>query len=67
MLDDHAHVMQVKLCKANTRGVTSVLLGHPQLVDIVSYVIQSRLVCWHSNGNFSCNPLNIALENPKHV
>ena len=24
MLDDHAHVMQVKLCKANTRGVTVV-------------------------------------------
>ena len=23
MLDAHAHVMQVKLCKANTRGVTS--------------------------------------------
>ena len=23
MRDDHAHVMQVKLCKANTRGVTS--------------------------------------------
>ena len=23
MLDGHAHVMQVKLCKANTRGVTS--------------------------------------------
>ena len=23
MLDDHAHVMQVKLCKANTRGVTA--------------------------------------------
>ena len=22
MLDAHAHVMQVKLCKANTRGVT---------------------------------------------
>ena len=22
MLDDHAHAMQVKLCKANTRGVT---------------------------------------------
>ena len=22
MRDDHAHVMQVKLCKANTRGVT---------------------------------------------
>jgi len=24
MLDAHAHVMQVKLCKANTRGVTSI-------------------------------------------
>ena len=24
MLDDHAHVMQVKLCKANTRGVTAI-------------------------------------------
>ena len=23
MLDAHAHVMQVKLCKPNTRGVTS--------------------------------------------
>ena len=31
MLDDHAHVMQVKLCKANTRGVTTssmILLMH---------------------------------------
>ena len=26
MLDAHAHVMQVKLCKANTRGVTTVVL-----------------------------------------
>ena len=25
MLDDHAHVMQVKLCKANTRGITCLL------------------------------------------
>ena len=25
MHDDHAHVMQVKLCKANTRGVTIIL------------------------------------------
>ena len=25
MRDDHAHVMQVKLCKANTRGVTGCL------------------------------------------
>ena len=24
MSDDHAHVMQVKLCKANTRGVTAI-------------------------------------------
>ena len=28
MLDAHAHVMQVKLCKANTRGVT--VLGSMQ-------------------------------------
>ena len=26
MRDDHAYVMQVKLCKANTRGVTSLSL-----------------------------------------
>ena len=26
MLDDHAHVMQVKLYKANTRGVTTYYL-----------------------------------------
>ena len=25
MLDAHAHVMQVKLCKANTRGVTKLM------------------------------------------
>ena len=30
MLDAHAHVMQVKLCKANTRGVTIVML--PQVM-----------------------------------
>jgi len=24
MLDAHAHVMQVKICKANTRGVTPI-------------------------------------------
>ena len=28
MLDAHAHVMQVKLCKANTRGVTSTWLWY---------------------------------------
>ena len=27
MLDAHAHVMQVKFCKANTRGVTFVASG----------------------------------------
>ena len=26
MLDAHAHAMQVKLCKANTRGVTLMVL-----------------------------------------
>ena len=29
MLDDHAHVMQVKLCKANTRGVIAQLCRPP--------------------------------------
>ena len=48
-------------------GDSSVLLGHPQLVNTVSNVLQSRLVCWHLNGNFSCSPLNIILENPKHI
>ena len=27
MLDAHAYVMQVKLCKANTRGVTDEVAG----------------------------------------
>ena len=27
MLDDHAHAMQVKLCKANTDGVTTSVPG----------------------------------------
>ena len=31
MLDDHAHVMQVKLCKANTRGVTAPHSRSPRL------------------------------------
>ena len=29
MLYDHAHAMQVKLCKANTRGVTSSIPSNP--------------------------------------
>ena len=32
MLDAHAYVMQVKLCKANTRGVT-VALGDEAQVE----------------------------------
>ena len=28
MLYDHAHAMQVKLCKASTRGVTNIILDH---------------------------------------
>ena len=31
MLDAHAHVMQVKLCKANTRGVTQPHKGIKQV------------------------------------
>ena len=35
MLDDHAHVMQVKLCKANTQGVTPTLLW--RVLNLVGY------------------------------
>ena len=35
MLDDHAHVMQVKLCKANTRGVTVVVLFHNGITEVL--------------------------------
>ena len=48
MLDDHAHVMQVKLCKANTRGVTVPLGDEAQvearfgLSDIVLILTQDR-------------------------
>ena len=31
MLDAHVHVMQVKLCKANTRGVTELLGDEAQV------------------------------------
>ena len=30
MLDAHAHVMRVKLCKANTQGVTAVVEAVPE-------------------------------------
>ena len=48
MLDDHAHVMQVKLCKANTRGVTMWNLTSLSL-EIVSVPVQDRCtVCTKS-------------------
>ena len=42
MLDDHAHVMQVKLCKANTRGVTGT---EDQLVDIFTKPMDEKRFC----------------------
>ena len=36
MRDDHAYVMQVKLCKANTRGVTMVLSEHFETLNPIS-------------------------------
>ena len=44
MLDAHAHVMQVKLCKANTRGVT-----FSDLRDTISSGPLIDDVCWHEN------------------
>ena len=53
MLDAHAYVMQVKLCKANTRGVThflwpfsiqdnkSVELGRQQINSCLSHFVNS--------------------------
>ena len=38
MLDDHAHAMQVKLCKANTRGVTIYPMPHSDWVSPVQVV-----------------------------
>ena len=47
MLDAHAHVMQVKLCKANTRGVTKVEKANTGKVRrggarLVSYLYRER-------------------------
>jgi len=36
MRDDHAHVMQVNLCTANTRGVTTGRLGAAAMVVQIS-------------------------------
>ena len=49
MLDDHAHVMQVKLCKANTRGVT---LRTSKMPFATSWhrlfqVSRSLVISWH--------------------
>ena len=46
MLDAHAHVMQVKLCKANTRGVTvSVRL------ELVLVLVQDRCTVCSKQGS----------------
>ena len=45
MLDAHAHVMQVKLCKANTRGVT-------YSMDHVNFALDCKLLkATHYNGS----------------
>ena len=43
MLDAHAHVMQVKLCKANTRGVTPYWLVLPTYFFLVLFLICSMV------------------------
>ena len=43
MLDDHAHVMQVKLCKANTWGVTEVA----ELAYNFFYAVQLQILFVH--------------------
>ena len=57
MLDAHAHVMQVKLCKANTRGVTNLVLVH---LETVLVSVQDRcMICdEHTIG------LEIILDEP---
>ena len=55
MRDAHAHVMQVKLCKANTRGVTSAILRNVAsfMVFVVVPVVGSRpgsLFAWSLRG-----------------
>ena len=50
MLDAHAHVMQVKLCKANTRGVTCYFfskisqktIGKEELSDLHEFVVETQ-------------------------
>ena len=42
MLDAHAHVMQVKLCKANTRGVTPTEL---RSTDSLGILVKSTCLC----------------------
>ena len=43
MLYDHAHAMQVKLCKANTRGVTLSVLPIDKYGHIVTVLHQGDL------------------------
>ena len=43
MRDDHAHVMQVKLCKANTRGVTARVLDQIVMTNDVPVNLTLKL------------------------
>ena len=46
MLDDHAHVMQIKLCKANTRGVTVTVLWNDGYDE--HGIIIPAMVLWYA-------------------
>ena len=52
MLDAHAHVMQVKLCKANTRGVTELVRAVERAFEL---------------PNMSSEQFEHASELPKHA
>ena len=48
MLDAHAHVMQVKLCKANTRGVTNTRKSDSGVIKIYWQYLGSQME--HGSG-----------------
>ena len=41
MIDAHAHVMQVQLCKANTRGVTNIKVVHNDNLNMFKQIARS--------------------------
>ena len=45
MLDAHAHVMQVKLCKAKTRGVTVLPILAEQSSEVTSMATAGPCAC----------------------